>query len=219
MNIFDIIKLIEVCQNPRDKAIVACLFESNTRPKEFFNLCWKEIQYEKIDVKMWDGNGAMINQQIDVIFLNIEGKTGPRRTFLFFSAPYLLAWKNARPHTPDDHIWIDLENDLEQLKYPAARKIINTLANRCDLEKYITPYSFRHGRNTEVCEVLSYAQHCEYAGWHQGSDMPKVYNHLSGLNTVAPILGEYGVVVERRQAIREAWIQLYQKGLKLFSGK
>jgi len=36
---------------------------------------------------------------------------------------------------------------------------------------------------------------------------------------VAPILGEYGVVIERRQAIREAWIELYQKGLKLFSGK
>lgn|GEM_PF-7115115 len=54
---------------------------------------------------------------------------------------------------------------------------------------------------------------------HDRSDMPRVYNHLSGLNMVAPILGEYGVVIERRQAIREAWIELYQKGLKLFSGK
>lgn len=215
VNIHDVLKLVEVAQNPRDAAIAACLFESNARPREFFNLRWGDVHEEITQVKMWDGNGRMVSQSIDIIFLDVTGKTGPRRTFLFFSAPLLLAWKRAYPTGADGYVWVDLERDLEQLKYPAARKVLGTLFKRAGIDKSSNLYATRHGRNTEVSEILSSAQQDEYAGWVPGSNMPRVYNHLNGLNMVFPILGEFGVIIDRRTSIREAWINLYQMGKKL----
>lgn len=154
---------------------------------------------------------------MDVVFLNLDGKTGPRRTFVVFSVPFLVAWKQAYLKGADGHIWIDFEKNLEQLKYAAATKVVRSAAKRAGISEKIKLYSFRHGKNTEVSEVLSYAQHCEYAGWTPSSDMPQVYNHLNGLNLVAPILSEYGIIVDRREDIQRAWVELYQQGMKLLN--
>ncbi len=212
LDIFDIKRLVQAAQNPRDAAIAACLYESDSRPKEFFSLRWNDVHFQKIPVRVQ--NGSTHDEILDVAFLNIEGKTGCRRPFIYFSVPYLLAWKRAYPKGADGSVWIDLERELEQINYYAANKILRTLGKRAGIDKQVTAYKFRHGRNTEVCEVLSYAQHCEYAGWYQGSEMPRIYNHLAGASMLQPILSEFGVVVDRREAIRKAWKDLYEEEMK-----
>lgn len=91
----------------------------------------------------------------------------------------------------NEYLWTDIRGSEKgkQMTYEAARKAIRQLAASAQIENAgkVTLYSFRHGRNTEVSQMMTYAQHCEFAGWHQGSDMPRVYNHLSGTSMISPI--------------------------------
>lgn len=134
-----------------------CFYESNTRPHEFLNLKWTDIDPQCIPIKKRDNNGNTVETMMDVVYLNVDGKTGPRRTFVVFSVPFLVAWKKAYPKGADGYIWIDIENNLEQLKYAAANKVVRSAAKRAGISENIKLYSFRHGKNTEVSEVLSYA--------------------------------------------------------------
>ena len=183
-----------------------------------------------LPAKMWDGNGKMIKINLELAYLNIgqECKTGARNPPLLFSVPWLKAWldsvspgKVATAQDPDrteDPLWTMIHGSEKgsQIEYPAVRKAIKQLAISSGIEyaNKVTLYSFRHGRNTEVSQYMSNAQQCEYAGWHQGSDMPRVYNHLSGLNMVSPLLAPFGIVVEKEQDDRQAWIEIMRAGQK-----
>jgi integrase len=61
LTVHDILKMV-TCDHPhlRDKAMAACLYESNCRPHEFFMLKRSDIRFEISPAKIWDGNGNMI---------------------------------------------------------------------------------------------------------------------------------------------------------------
>ena len=66
----EIKKMIEACENPRDRALVASLYESGTRISELGNIKVKHVKF--------DHYGAV---------LMVDGKTGMRRVRIIFSSP------------------------------------------------------------------------------------------------------------------------------------
>lgn len=76
----EIKQMIESAKHPRDKALIAMLYDSGARIGEIGTLCIKHLSFTQT------GGYAMV-----------KGKTGMRRIILIFSPSYLAQWLNIHP--------------------------------------------------------------------------------------------------------------------------
>ncbi len=216
MTVHDILKMVQSdWPHLRDKAAVACLYESCCRPHEFFMLKRRDVKFEIVPAKVWNGNGSQLKIDLEIATLMVSNgaKTGGRPVPLTFTVPWLKAW--LRQNGSTDYIWTKLRgaNAKEAIEYPEARKAIKQIANAAGVEPEKAHfYAERHGRSTEVSKHMSLAQQCQFAGWTQGSKMAQVYNHLSGKDVVAPLLSPFGITVESAQSERDVWLKIMKLG-------
>ena len=61
------------------------------------------------------------------------------------------------------------------------------------IKKRVHAHLFRHSRMTELANQITEAQQCAYAGWVMGSDMPRIYVHLSMRDLDDAILAANGI--------------------------
>ncbi|KCZ71398.1 site-specific recombinase XerD [Candidatus Methanoperedens nitroreducens] len=89
----EIEKMISACEHPRDRALVACLYESGGRISEIGNLKIKHIKFDQY--------GAV---------LMVGGKTGMCRVRIIFSSPYLATWLENHPFRmePEAFVWVGI---------------------------------------------------------------------------------------------------------------
>ncbi len=199
----------------RDKVMIACLYESGCRPHEFFKATRKDIKFEIAPAKIWDGNGGQIKVDIEIatLFVSPEAKTGARPVSLVFTVPWLKAW--LRQSGNQDYVWTKMRgaNTDKAIEYSEARKALKQVA-KCagvPLEKAHF-YAERHGMATEMSRCMTSAQLSQFAGWVQGSRMPRTYIHLSGKDVIAPRMASFGIVVEQTHSDREAWLKIMRIG-------
>ncbi len=161
----EIHKAIQATTNPRDKAIIAMLFEAGCRIGELGNLFVGNVSIDK--------KGAV---------LTVNGKTGARRVRIIQSVPYLVTWLNYHPlrKDPDAPLWITNFMPYKHMKYPVFCRIIRETFDRAGITKRCNPHLFRHSRASIVANHFTEFQMNHYFGWAQGSDMPSTYVHLSG---------------------------------------
>ena len=77
----EIYKMIEACQNSRDRALICVFYEGGFRIGELGSLRWKQVKFN-------DWNVA----------INVDNKTGkPRYVPLVATRPYLAQWRNDYP--------------------------------------------------------------------------------------------------------------------------
>jgi len=114
---------------------------------------------------------------------------------LIFSSPILAEWINNHPlrHNPESPLWPKKSKIDEPMNYALARKLLQKLAKKAKIRKKVNPHSFRHARATLLSKKLPEAVLNEIFGWVQGSRMPAVYIHLSGRDTIQPLLEVYGI--------------------------
>jgi len=186
LTVEDVEKLINAANHPRDKALIACLYESGCRIGELLSLRLKNI--------MFDDYGAKII---------VDGKTGMRRIRVVSSVPYLATWIANHPlkNDPDAPLWVSIgtRNKNGAVKYRNIRKLIRELAKRGGIKKRVNPHIFRHSRATHLANHLTEAQMNQYFGWVQGSDMPSTYVHLSGRDVDGAILSLYGLKKDKKE--------------------
>jgi len=177
--------MIDAAENPRDKALIALLYDSGARPSEILNLRIKDVK---------------LNKTHGEIFVN--GKTGMRRIPIVFSIPYLTKWLNVHPR----------KNDLEAKLFPKLKLgrggenltpdgldgLVKRLARKAGIKKRVTSYLFRHSRLTELANILKDSQLKALAGWTASSRMAEHYIRLAGLDIDSPILDYYGVKREKK---------------------
>jgi integrase/recombinase XerD len=184
LNEDDIAKMLLACESSRDRAFLLCTDETGGRIAELLNLQRKHVTFDEY--------GAI---------LIVSGKTGDRRIRVVASAPALAQWLNDNPlKEPDAPLWIvtgDAEHS-EPLLYDGARFLLRRLANKAGVKKKVNPNAFRYSRASRLANVLTERQMEQYLGWTTGSEMPRVYVHLAGRDTDAPILRMNGVEVEQR---------------------
>lgn len=172
-------QLIDVTENPRDKAIISILFDSGCRIGEIGDLRIKNITF--------DEHGAIIN---------VNGKTGARRVRLMFSMSAITNWLEFHPHKTDKeaYVFVNIQGRRKgkQMRYGAFDQVIKNAAKKIGMEKRVHLYLFRHSRATMYAQHLTEAQMEMNFGWIHGSKMSGTYVHLSGKQIDDAILSIYG---------------------------
>ena len=190
----DVKKMIQAADHPRDKALIASLYESGCRIGELASLRIGDIHFDEY--------GA---------FMVVSGKTGSRRIRLIFSAPILASWINAHPDKgrPEAPLWVVIgttkrfSNAAESnakykfkwsyaMKYRAITKMLKKLAQKAMVTKKVNPHAWRHARATYLANKLTEQQLKHLFGWKQSSDMAAIYVHLSGRDVDDALLTLYG---------------------------
>lgn len=176
----EVMKMIDAAENPRDKAIIAFLYESGCRVGELLSMRIKHLSFDEYGAKAV-----------------LKGKTGMRRIRIIFCVPYLAVWLENHPlkNDPNAPLWIGLgtKNRNKALHYQNVRVMLKKVALKAGVKKRVNPHMFRHTRATHLANHLTEAQMNHYFGWVQGSDMPSTYVHLSGRDVDNAILSLYGI--------------------------
>lgn len=174
-------RLTNSADHPRDKALVAAIYESGCRIGEIGTLLIKDVSFGKL--------GA---------HLNVIGKTGSRQVFLVNSAHYLALWLSIHPDRNNRYapLWVNIGNTNrgKQMNYPGIRKLLYNLFRKAGVNKKSKPHNFRHARATHLATGLNEFQMCQHFGWKLGSKMPGTYIHMSGKNTDDALLRMHGIV-------------------------
>ncbi|MFH0896554.1 MAG: site-specific integrase [Candidatus Bathyarchaeota archaeon] len=169
--------LIDTADNPRDKALLAVLYESGCRIGELLSLKIKNVTPNT--------HGA---------HLMVNGKTGMRMVLIIASVPYLMEWLNKHPQkrNPEAPIWM-LEKKMKELSHSDIQRILRKIRKRSGITKRINAHNFRHSRATFLASRLSDAVLKEVFGWTQSSKMASVYIHLSGKTVDDALLRVNGI--------------------------
>lgn len=176
----DILKQIDVCDHPRDKAIIATWYDSGGRVGEGGTRQIKHI--------VFDQYGAV---------MIVGGKTGMRRIRLVFAAPYLAAWLDVHPlrNNPEAPLWVAIgkKGHNELLMYNGLRDVVKKTAKQAGIEKRVYNHLYRHTRATDLAHHLTSSQLNSHLGWVQGSNQAQTYIHLSGEDVEPAIFEMYGI--------------------------
>jgi site-specific recombinase XerD len=167
----EVLKMINICDNTRDKALISVLFDSACRIGEIRDLNIEDIVIES------DKTGYIV----------VDGKTGKRQVPLSFSIPALRNWLNSHPlkDDPKSPVFPALENHFgKRMTEDNMRLTLIKYSKRADIKKRVFCHLFRHSRLTQLDKKgLSHTAMKYFAGWSKNSNMPSVYSHFSAQDT------------------------------------
>ncbi|MCL5101285.1 MAG: site-specific integrase [Candidatus Parvarchaeota archaeon] len=169
LSVEEVRKMVDSAENIRDKAIISLLYDTGCRPHELLSLKRQDV--------MLDASGLFV-------CVPEECKTGARQIPVILTAKshyYLEQYLESANLKPMDKLF--------DLCVEWLNRLVKTLAGDLAKEKHIYSYIFRHSRATFLSQYLTESQLCVYFGWRQGSDMPKIYVHLSGRD-ILPVVME-----------------------------
>ncbi len=182
----DIRKILEAADHPRDKALIALLYESGCRIGELASMDIKNVEFDDV--------GCVIT---------ITGKTGPRKVRIISSTPFIAAWINMHPLRNDRNapLWVNFgwKNKNKPIKYKVYGKLIKRLVAKAGIKKRANPHTFRHSRATFMANHLTEFQMNQYFGWVQGSGMPATYVHMSGKDLDESIKRLNGIKIDTKE--------------------
>lgn len=185
----DIEKLLGVARNPRDRALIAILWESGGRVSEIGNLQVKHVA-----------------KQAHGFSVDVNGKTGQRSPLLVSSSPYLAMWLAIHPRKddPESPLWVHLSTpgSGEPLLYRSISALLQRYFARAHIAKPFHPHIFRHSRVTYVLAngIMNEAQSKAYFGWTPGSEMLATYSHLVDQDANNAILRENHLTPAQQRA-------------------
>jgi len=174
----DIMKLVEVADHPRTKAMIITLWESGARLGEFCNLRIGDLRFTKLGVYV-----RIKTEKIDV---------GYREILLRYSEPYLRMWLNLHPLKDDPNVplWVKKWKDgIKPIAQRSVQAILRDIGRKVrkmykNFNKRVFAHAFRHSRATELAKYLTDEEMDYYFGWVHGSNMPGIYVHLGGRATL-----------------------------------
>ncbi|MBI5227831.1 tyrosine-type recombinase/integrase [Candidatus Micrarchaeota archaeon] len=196
----EVLKLANMAENLRDKALILTLYEAGCRIGELLSIQMKNVQF--------DQHGAI---------LRVSGKTGDRRIRVISSAPILGSWINMYPRSsdPDAPLWPSTWRNkncgMKTLAYGTLYQSLKDLAVKAGVKKKVHPHLFRHSRATALAGKLTEAQMKELFGWVQGSDMAATYVHLSGRDVDNALLKLHGLAKPDEEQENKMKVQVCQR--------
>ncbi|HIE32274.1 MAG TPA: hypothetical protein EYP67_07875 [Methanosarcinales archaeon] len=176
----DVKALIDAADHPRDRALVALIYESACRVGEIMTLDVKDLTFDQY--------GAVIV---------VDGKTGMCRVQLIMTSPYLSQWIDQHPlHDRTAPLFVSFANSNygARMSEDGVRSTLKTLAKRAGIEKHVYPHLFRHSHLTELAGDFTEQQLKIIAGWAGDSRMVAIYVHLSGTDVDKKMLEKVGLL-------------------------
>ena len=184
----DIERMIDACNNTRDKALISLLYDSGCRIGEILTLRMDDIVFDEYGM-----------------ILRVHGKTGNRSVRIVWdSISYLKDYIRSKDDK-DESLFTGLQkqNMHRPMKYYDARKLLINLKERTGIEKRIYPHLFRHSRASLLASKVPEAPLENQMGWVHGSKMTSIYVHLSMRDQDNAILKAYGIDIKERKQIEE----------------
>lgn len=175
----DIGKLIDTCDNHRDKALLSLFYESAGRASEILNLKLRDYRPDEF--------GATIQ---------VTGKTGQRRIRIVNSVVYIREWLDLHPKkdNPEFPLFLNKYHPYKKIDYQNFIKLLHKISKKSGIKKKIYPHLFRHSRLTHLVKLgLNESELRAYAGWVGDSQMTRTYVHLSGRDIDDKILSLYNL--------------------------
>ena len=169
--------LLMGCLNPRDKAMIAMLWEMGSRISEIGNL--RICHLTKVEY------GYEVA---------LDGKTGKRTPLIVSSTPDVTMWLHHHPFQsdPQSPLWVhyDYAREPLQLRHSSIRSLLRRLLQRTGIRKRVYPHLFRHSRATFMVAsgAMNEQQAKQYFGWAPNSSMLGIYAHLMTQDTNAAVL-------------------------------
>lgn len=174
----EIERLIEACRNPRDKALIAFMYESGCRKGELVSIRLENVTFTEF--------GATVTIP--------KGKTGPRTIPIVYAASYLRQWVESHPTKgKSDPLFCSLQEPFSQFSFSGLSHLMRVLKERTGIKKDIYPHIFRHSRASHLANQFTEQQLKQFLGWTAGSNMAAVYVHLSQRDIQNAVLKAYGI--------------------------
>ena len=187
-------KIISKAENPRDRAMLYVFFEAALRPSELLTMKVKSAEFR-------DG----------YCLITVKGKTGLKTIPLVVSSAPLLEWLKTHPEkdNPEAPLWLSLSNSAKEkhVSYDYLRMLLKRLAKKAEVKKQVWPYLVRHSALTRLAKLLKESELNLYAGWVQGSRMPRRYVHFSARDLEETVLQIHGL---RREKKAESFLKLQE---------
>jgi len=160
-------RLVDCCDNMRDKAFIAFLYESGARIGEVLSMRINDFMESDSHSKV-----------------RLNGKTGERVIMIVTSAPLIAQYLSTHPFRRDgsSFLWLSIGtyNHNKPLSYIGAKKIINKVFRKTGIIKRCNPHMFRHSRATELASYLTEVQMCLYFGWDGKINATKLAEYVVG---------------------------------------
>jgi integrase/recombinase XerD len=185
----DIEALINAAPTNRDRALIACLFDSGARKGELLSTTIADVKF--------DENGC-------ILWLR-EGKTGPRPARLIYAASFLREWLNVHPRKDElsAPIFCSLRSPHNVISRTGLFEQLEIIKKKAGVTKPINPHNFRHSRATDLARKLRSEQKLKAVlGWTPGSPMAGIYIHLSGVDISDAMLEAAGIKKEETEEIK-----------------
>lgn len=187
-------KLLDACDDIRQRAVLATLHDSGLRPQELCNLNVGSVHQDAygIKLKLPDARG---------------NKTGPRTIRIVQSVPYLTGWMNLHPLKDDLEapLFISMSNRNPRARMTggAVWYLVKRAARLSGLPaKSIRPKVFRNTAASERArEGWNEVMLRQQFGWSDGSEMPTLYVSLASQDVDQMILLKEGKLdaIEKHQ--------------------
>ncbi len=166
----EIWRFVDSIKTPRNRAIIAVLFDSACRVDEFYKLKIGDIIREETDVS-----------------ITVNGKTGKRTIPLNKSIKYLDEYLSQHPfkNKDDAPLWLNNRTPPQQICYGGIQQLIINLGKKSSvINKNLHPHLLRHSRLTDLTKKgINEFTLRKIAGWSDDSKMASVYVHLAGVDT------------------------------------
>ena len=156
-------KMVQACDNVRDRAILWILYECGLRVSELTSL--KIGDFEMLE----DGLGL----------ITVRGKTGSRSIPVALALPDLLKWLERHPLKDDPQASLFITRRGNELSPDTVQRIVKKHAKRAGIKKRVYPHLLRHSRATMLASQFKEPILRQFFGWSQGSRTPEIYLHLS----------------------------------------
>lgn len=181
----DIAKLLDAARSPRDRAIIALLFDSGIRAGELLSMRKKDVDLDS-----------------DPAHITVSGKTGMRQIPILFSAQYLAQYLSLlKEFGPNDRLWRGMGpfvNREATLERGGLATLIKKIGKRAGIGKNIYAHLFRHSRASNYANRLTEQQLKVFFGWTGDSKMVATYVHLSGRDIDNAVLQANGVAPKEK---------------------
>lgn len=165
--------------NLRDRAFLACLYETGVRKSELAALRLRHIEPTNDHFTLWFGKVKVTGEEH-------EG-------FIIEAASILRAWLEAHPWREDPEALLFPTASGEPINAVRIWDFIRRTAKRAGITKRVYPHLFRHSRATHLLQLgVPEAQVKALLGWRQGSPMLARYSHLNSRTAKAAYLKALG---------------------------
>ncbi|CAG0999979.1 hypothetical protein METP3_03232 [Methanosarcinales archaeon] len=186
----EIESLLDACEHPRDKAMIAVALDSSLRVGALGTMRVKNVTFSNY--------GAVL--YISPTSRNVK-TTKPQPVPLTWSTGYINKWLDVHPSKDDPNapLWVNLRGPSRGLamQYKTIRLTLAEISERGGVKKKVFYHLFRHQKITEmILQGYSEQQIKFQAGWTQNSEqMLRTYGNFTDKDMVASIFERSGLKI------------------------